>query len=106
MNQDNFKITKEKNPNNVKLTIRGRLDIVNADLLQIELNELMKEKPDCILLNMSHVIYLSSAGLKVVLKTYKDAKNAGSILGIEMPSEKVLGILEMTALERLLISNN
>jgi len=103
MNPDDFEITKEKIPNGVKFIIHGRINTINADQIQIMLNEAMKEKPGSIVFNMFHVVYMSSAGLKVILKTYKDAKETGITLGIEMPSENVLNILKMTALDGLLV---
>ena len=103
MSPDDFAITKEKILNGFKFVINGRIDAINADQLQIILNEVMKEKPNSIIFNMLHVVYLSSAGLKVILKTYKDTKEAGGTLGIEMPSENVLNILKMTALDGLLV---
>lgn len=103
MEDSGFEILKEKSGKIIKLIIKGRISATYADQFQKKLDEAIQEGPSTIILNMLQVIYLSSSGLKVILKGYKDAEKAGVPLGIEEPSENVLNILKMTALERLLM---
>ena len=103
MDQNDFVITKEKNMKSIKFVLKGRVNSINADYFQSELDQMIQEMPASIVLNMFNVSYLSSAGLKVILKAYKDIKEAGGSLGIETPSENVKNILNMTALDGLLV---
>ena len=103
MNEEEFEIISEKSAKGVRVTVRGHVGLVYTDMLQKVMNEAIQEKPAEITVNMQDVVYLSSVGLKIILKAYKDCQKAGSVLGIEMPSENVLNILKMTALDGLLI---
>jgi anti-sigma B factor antagonist len=100
---EEFEITKEVTPKGIRFYIKGRVNSINADQLQGELETALKEHPVNIVLNMLYVIYLSSAGIRVILKTYKDAKEAGGTFGIEMASQNVKNVLGMAALDEMLI---
>ena len=103
MNDANFVITEEKTPEGIALTIKGMVNSMNADKLLDRLKEAMKDKQKNIILNMFWVEFLSSAGIRVILKTYQDANDLGGSLGIKMPSENVRNVLGMTALDEMLI---
>ena len=99
-----LKITREKTQEGVKFFLEGSITSYNADTLQKELESAQKEGIYNILLNMLHVEYLSSTGIKVLVKNFKSAKKAGGRLSIETPSERVRSILEMVALDELMIN--
>ena len=103
MSNEDFVITKEKNPICSRFTIKGRVNLINAPELQHKLEQALKDGELDIVLNMSHVDFLSSAGIRVILKTHKDAMRAGGSFGIEQPSENVRNVLGMAALEEMLI---
>ena len=99
-----FEISEDQTPEGVKLSIAGRINSLSADELQHELEKALNNGEKNIILNMLRVIYLSSAGIRVILKTYKDTKEAGAKFRIEMPSENVRNVLGMTALDEVLIN--
>ena len=103
MKNEDFEFTKEKKADSVKFVISGRINSANSDELQYILDEAVKEGAKNIVLNMLRVEYMSSAGIRVVINVYKDAKEAGGKLGIEMPSENVRNVLGMIALDEMLI---
>ena len=103
MEKTSLTITEEENPENIKLTVKGRVDSVNADILQLKLEEVHEKGNKNIVLNMSQVEYLCSIGIRVILKIYKDAKKAGGRLGIENPSECVKKVLYITTLNEMLL---
>ena len=103
MKVEEFEITEEKTPEGVKFLIKGRLNAANADELQQKLQTAMDNGLKSIVLNMLFVDFLSSAGIRVIIKYYQDIYNAGGIFGIEMPSENVRNVLGMTALDDMLI---
>ena len=98
-----LEVIKEIGPETIKFTITGRIYTYNADLLEMHLGQALEEKQYNIVLNMSQVDYISSSGIRVLLKTYMDAKKAGGKLEIEMPSPNVRNILKITALDEMLI---
>ena len=96
-------VIKEIGPETVKFTVTGRIYTYNADLLEMHLKQALEEKQYNIVLNMSQVEYISSSGIRVLLKTYMDTKKAGGKLEIEMPSENVKNVLKITALDEMLV---
>ena len=102
MNND-LTITKALSPEGVKFTIKGRIYSINAEELQKSLDEALNEKQFNIVVNMNQVDYMCSTGIRVILKTYMDAKKAGGKLEIENPSESVRNILKITALDQMLV---
>ena len=96
-------ITKELIPEGIKLMIKGRINSDSADEFQDELKQAMDNGYKNIIVNMIWVDFLSSAGIRVILKTYKELSAAGGRFGIEKPSQTVKNILGMTALDEMLI---
>ena len=94
---------KETGPASVKFTITGRIYSSNAGVFEMHMEKALEEKLYNIVLNMSQVEYISSVGIRVILKTYMDARKAGGKLEIEMPSESVRNVLKITALDEMLI---
>ena len=99
-------IKKDVFPELVKFTITGRIYSANADILEKHLEKTLEEKTFNIILNMNQVEYISSIGIRIILKTYMEAKKAGGKLEIEMPSENVRNVLKITALDEMLIQPN
>ena len=87
-----------------KFIVKGRVNTINAEMLLEKLEDALKEGKKNLVLNMSQVPYLSSTGIRVILKIYKDAVEAGGKFHIELPSDNVKNVLGITALKDLLVS--
>ena len=103
MNQESFVITREKTQDGTRFTVKGRVDSINADVLELRLEEARNAGEVNIVLNMFQVEYLCSSGIRVILRAYKKATEAGGKVGIEQPSESVKKVLILTSLDGLLI---
>ena len=103
MKNSDLEITEEKTTEGIKFIIKGRVNSDTADELQDQLQKALDDGHKKITLNMIWVDFLSSAGIRVILKTYQEASNAGGKLGIEMPSQNVKNVLGMAALDKMLI---
>ena len=103
MNIDDITITKEQSENVTRFILKGRVNINNSTTLQFELDEAIKKGEKNIVLNMSQIYFLSSAGIRVILKTHKKAYELGGSFGIEDPSENVRNVIGMTALDEMLV---
>jgi len=103
MKKEELEISMEKIPGGVKFILKGFITSYYAEALQNKLDEAMKDGEVNIILNMVFVEYLCSTGIKVLLKTFKAAKEAGGKLSIESPSERVRNVLGMVALDEMLI---
>ncbi|MDR0324400.1 MAG: STAS domain-containing protein [Treponema sp.] len=103
MHKDDFRIDQEKHEQGVRYILRGKLNSTSAANLEQALNKSLAKGDINISLNMLRVSYLSSTGIRVLLKSYKEAFAAGGKLRIEGPSENVRNVLGMTALDKLLM---
>ena len=98
-----MEITKTTTAGALELRIRGRLDGYWADHLQHSLAETMREGHDRIRLDLSDVRFMSSAGIAVVMKCYKQLQRIDGSLVVTRPSPQVRTVLEMTGLANMLI---
>ena len=83
---------------------KGRIDSNSADFLLVELENAINEGQKVIILNMSQIEYLSSIGIRVILKIYKQAAELGGAFNISRPSEIVKNVLGMVALQEMLVT--
>jgi anti-sigma B factor antagonist len=103
MKDEELEIIEDKSPGFSKFTLKGRVNAASADILQDRLDTaIFKEEQKKIVVNMSNVEYLSSIGIRVILRTYKQSAGTGGKFKIENPSENVKNVLGMVALKDLL----
>ncbi|MCL1958562.1 MAG: STAS domain-containing protein [Spirochaetes bacterium] len=105
MKDENLEVTEEIKDGICRFVAKGRVDANSADVLLYKLETALKDGQKTIILNMTQVEYLSSIGIRVILKTYKQASEAGGKFHIERPSEIVKNVLGMTALKELLVKD-
>ena len=98
-----MEITRIQTSGALELRIRGRLDGYWADHLQNSLAETMREGHDRIRLELSDVNFMSSAGIAVLMRCYKQLQRIDGSLVIIRPSPQVRTVLEMTGLADMLI---
>jgi anti-anti-sigma factor len=87
----------------LELTIEGRLDGSWADHLDTELAETVREGHHQLLLDLSGVRFLSSAGIAVLVKSYNKLTAIKGRLVIGSASNQVRAVLEVTRLADLLM---
>jgi len=76
-----MKILENKKSKTIILNISERLDYLSSPSLEKRLNELIESGERNLLVNFSNLEYISSAGLKVILKTSRELKaNQGKLL--------------------------
>ena len=103
MRNEDMEITEEQISGGIKLTVKGYVNSGTSEKLENWLKKAMHDGYKNIVVNMLWVKFLSSAGIRVILKTYQDVSDSGGKLGIEMPSQNVKNVLGMTALDEMLI---
>jgi len=86
-----------------KWIVRGRIDTVNAGKFESKLGQIVKDGQTSVVLNMDQVEFLSSTGIRVILKYYKLLKGSNGKLRIEEPSECVVNVLGMAVLDEILV---
>src|SRR5262249_42494404 len=97
-----MEIVRERRDDALEVRVKGRLDTYWADHLARALDEAMRGGDDRIRLDMVEVSYMSSAGIRVLLKFRKQLEGIrGSLVG-SRPSEAVRPVLEHSGLAMLL----
>ena len=96
-------MTIDKTLKNEKIifAIKGRLDTTTAPQLQEVLIPAFDESKD-ITLDFTELVYVSSAGLRVLLMGQKQAKKTGGAMSLTGVSEEVMEVLEMTGFSDML----
>ncbi|MCL2805610.1 MAG: STAS domain-containing protein [Treponema sp.] len=105
MDNEDLKITENIDEGICRLYAKGRVDSNSADMLLVRLENALNNGLKSIVLDMSQVDYLSSIGIRVILKIYKQANENGSTFNVERPSKIVKNVLGMVALKEMLVSN-
>jgi anti-sigma B factor antagonist len=103
MIDDSLEMTQTIEDGVCRFIVKGRIDTNSADEFQSKLENALKNDQKAIILNMAQVEYLSSIGIRVILKIYKQAVEMGGSLKIEQPSEIVGSVLSMVALSDLIV---
>ena len=89
-----MKIEKNIENGKVVLKIEGRLDTTTAPELEKELDTLLSEAKELIF-DMSELEYVSSAGLRVLLKAQK-AMNLQGNMKVTHVNESIMEVFEIT----------
>ncbi|NJL55292.1 STAS domain-containing protein [bacterium] len=88
----------------VLVEVNGRIDSMNANQLGAALEQAIDEPPSLsvqIVLDLSAVDYMSSAGLREIVSSLKKAKRVQGDLRIAQPSERVREVMEMAGLDTI-----
>src|SRR5215470_13549107 len=88
----------------LEVRVKGRLDSSWADPLALRLEEVIRGGMHQIILNLSEVTYLSSAGIRVLLKFYKQLQGIQGSFIVANPSEPVKTVLDLAGLSTLLFA--
>jgi anti-anti-sigma factor len=97
-------ITTQQSGDTLEVKVRGRLDAYWADHLSAALDEAVRGGAHRLRLEMADVSYLSSVGIRVLLKFYKQLQRIKGSFAVANPSEPVKTVLELAGLEVLLAS--
>ena len=98
-----MEITPHVTGNIIDLRVQGRLDGYWAGHLDANLADVVREGYHRIRLNLSQVSFLSSAGIGVIMKYYKQLASIHGSLAVVEPSTPVRAVLEITRLTGFLI---
>ena len=98
-----MEISKQRIGEVLELQVRGRLDGYWADHLSQSLDDAVREGARNLRLNLSEVSYLSSAGIRVLVRAHKQLSAIQGSFSVSAPSEAVRSILQLTGLMDLLI---
>ena len=84
------------------IRVRGRVDSETAPELDDALTKLLQDNRNKIVLDLQGVEYMSSAGLRAVVKAYQTAKKSGGDLRLASVSQPVEVILRTVGMMQML----
>ena len=90
-----------KNKEETIIEVIGRLDTITAPTLDSSINE-CAEHTENLILDLKNLIYISSAGLRVLLSAQKKMQKHGTMKVINV-CEDVMEVLEMTGFADILV---
>ncbi len=93
-------ITKASSSSSLTITLDGRLDTTTAPQLEAELNTSINGVKDLVF-DMASLAYVSSAGLRVLLKAQKIMNKQGKMT-IKNAGQEILEIFEVTGFDEIL----
>ena len=96
-----MEITRREAADAVELAVSGRLDAYWADHLAAAIEESVQAGGHRLRLDMAAVVYMSSAGIRVLLRVRKQLQALGGSFAVVAPSAAVRGVLEMVGLQML-----
>ena len=83
------------------VTVNGRIDSSNAAHFEKSLEELMETGRHKLVLNLTGVSYMSSAGLRTLVSALKECKKRSGDVRLAAPSERVAEVLSLAGLDSL-----
>ncbi len=81
-----------------EIVVEGRLDATRSVLLEGELSSAIQKGLHEVCVNLSRVVFVSSAGLRVLIKYAQQFKRMGGLLCVTEPSETVRTTLALSGL--------
>ncbi len=84
------------------MKVEGRVDSDSAPKLDEALSGLLKANCNKIVVNLGGVEFLSSAGLRALVKAYQGAQKAGGSVRLTAVPESIQGILFTVGLNQML----
>lgn len=80
---------------NQYVTLDGRLDTLTHESLDARLEPLLAERPQTLVMDLARLEYISSAGVRSILKTRKIMNLFGGRLVVVHPQEQVRRVIEL-----------
>jgi anti-sigma B factor antagonist len=87
----------EKRPGYFEVTPRGHLNTDTAPQLEECCETVIKSKPKGIHFNMAGLDYISSMGLRVVFKTFKESRQQGATFTMSSLQPQIRKVFEIAA---------
>lgn len=95
-----MKVTKTQSGTELTVALEGRLDTTTAPQFEAELGGLSGVTK--LIIDMAELVYISSAGLRVLLKAQKAMSKNGGSMAVRNASREIKDIFEVTGFDDIL----
>ena len=92
--------TATTNPSNV-LPLQGEIDLHVSPRIALSLAQMVKNKPDKLVVDLSKVTYIDSSGLAVLIEAMQSVEEYGGKFSIAGMQETVRSIFEIARLDQV-----
>jgi anti-sigma B factor antagonist len=97
-----LELTTETTATIARLALEGELDIASATQVERELERIERDAPPTILLDLRHLTFMDSTGLRIVVAADARAREQGRRLVVVHGPDAVQRIFRMTRLDERL----
>lgn len=97
-----FELSTETNETTVRLALVGELDIASAGRLERELQEVERDAPPVLVLDLRELMFMDSTGLRIVLSADARAREQSRRLVVVQGPDSVQRLFHMTRLDERL----
>ena len=104
MSDSNLSINTTHHNNVDVVSISGRVDSSNYTILDKALKASLTNGQHHLVLNMSEVEYLSSAGLRAMVSALRECKKKSGDVRVAAPSDRVREVLDLSGLDLMFTS--
>lgn len=95
-----FSVVTEWSDRTLFVTADGEVELVNAPQLETVLNQAVDDRPEVLVLDITAVSFLSSAGLAVLVRTHRNARAAGSRFCVVANNSATLRPIQLMGLDQ------
>ena len=88
--------------NKLVITLSGRLDTITSPQLEEEISHISLDEIEIIILDIKELEYISSAGLRLILKIHKKMSAKGGVLKLINVNEMISEVFYMTGMSDFL----
>ena len=91
----------------LRVTLHGEIDHHGAVGLREDLDALiMRERPLRLVLDLSRIEFMDSAGLGLLMGRYRLMRELGGVMVIDRPNRRIMKILTLAGMERFFEISN
>ncbi|MCZ7670001.1 MAG: STAS domain-containing protein [Chloroflexi bacterium] len=102
MSESNVTISVQPGPEAYIVVVSGRVDSSNANELDTILQQLIKDDHEKLVIQLTDVVYMSSAGLRAIVSALREVKKKrGGDVRIAAPSQRVSEVFALAGLNPL-----
>jgi anti-sigma B factor antagonist len=91
----------QRNPTEIKLAVRGSLDINTAPALAEEIDNIIASRPPKVICDLSGLDLIDSSGVAALVKLYKGVRGAGGSVSITGARDQPLAIFKLLRMDKV-----
>lgn len=97
-----FEVLRAHSSGDIRLELRGELDMYSAPLLERELSAVQSGDPSGVVLDLAQLTFMDVSGLRAILDAARTARREHRAFVIENPMPHIVRLLELTAIDQTL----